>query len=51
MIVPQYWAEGRIREQMGGRQLTMPPFGWLEASWADVQNNAGRRTRGAFAQP
>ena len=37
MIVPKFWAEGRIRERVQGRQVTVRRFGWSDASQADAQ--------------
>lgn len=43
MIVPQYWAEGRIQEHRDGRQITVRRFGWSDLSQEDAQRNADAR--------
>lgn len=48
MIVPQYWAEARIQERRGNRQLTVRRFGWSEHSQDEAQANAEARVRTAF---
>jgi hypothetical protein len=30
MIVPRYWAEGRVQERVAGRQLTVRRYGWWD---------------------
>jgi hypothetical protein len=50
MIVPKFWAEGRIRERVEGRQVTVRRFGWSDASQADAQAMADTRTREALAR-
>ncbi len=50
MIVPQYWAEGRIRERINGKQVTMRRFGWSDTSQADAQSNADQRAREALVR-
>jgi len=32
MIVPQYWAEGRIQHKKDGKQVTVRRFGWADGS-------------------
>jgi hypothetical protein len=48
MIIPDYWAEGRIQERRGGRQITVRRFGWSDDSLAAAQAHADQRTREAF---
>lgn len=48
MIVPQYWAEARIQERRGNKQLTVRRFGWSEHSQEEAQASAEARVRAAF---
>lgn len=48
MIVPRYWAEARVRERSGGRQVTVQRFGWSHASEAKAQANAESRAADAL---
>ena len=48
MIVPHYWAEGRIQEHRDGRQFTVRRFGWSDFSQADAQRNADARAHEAL---
>ena len=48
MIVPDFWAEGRIQERKNGRQLTVRRFGWSDQSQNEAQANADVRVREAF---
>ncbi len=48
MIVPQYWAEGRIQERVAGKQYTVRRYGWSDDSQAAAQAHADERTRAAF---
>ena len=48
MIVPQFWAEGRIRQRINGRQFTVRRFGWSDESEQAAQEHADQRTREAF---
>jgi hypothetical protein len=48
MIVPQFWAEGRIRGRIAGRQVTIRRFGWSDASQAEAQAHAQQRAREAY---
>src|SRR5688572_22085500 len=50
MIVPTFWAEGRIQHQSAGRQVTVRRFGWSDESQADAQANAEARAREALAR-
>lgn len=48
MIVPQFWAEGRIQERHKGRQMTVRRFGWSDHSPAEAQAMADTRARQAM---
>ena len=48
MMVPQYWAEGRIQKRVDGRQVTVRRFGWSDSSQQDAQAKADARTQEAF---
>lgn len=48
MIVPQFWAEGRIQQRIDGRQLTVRRFGWSDDSPVAAQAHADQRTREAL---
>src|SRR5688500_8191871 len=48
MIVPQYWAEGRVQHRAKGRQVTMRRFGWADTSQADAQAHADTRAQEAL---
>ncbi len=48
MIVPQYWAEGRLQQQVDGVPLTVRRFGWSDESPIAAQAHADERTRQAF---
>ncbi|WP_213600553.1 hypothetical protein [Pseudoxanthomonas japonensis] len=48
MIVPQYWAEGRLQHRSKGRQVTVRRFGWSDVSQQEAQAHADARTREAF---
>jgi len=48
MIVPQFWAEGRIHRRVGGRSITVRRFGWSDAGQAEAQAHADARTQEAF---
>ncbi|MNV09657.1 hypothetical protein D3C71_1001570 [compost metagenome] len=48
MIVPQFWAEGRIQERVAGKQLTVRRYGWSDDSPLAAQAHADQRTREAF---
>jgi len=48
MIVPQYWAEGRLQHRSRGRQVTVRRFGWSDVSQQEAQAHADARTREAF---
>jgi len=48
VIVPQFWAEGRIQERVGSQQFTVRRFGWSDDSPLAAQAHADQRTREAF---
>lgn len=48
MIVPRFWAEGRIQQRLADRQLTVRRFGWSDESAQAAQAHADARTREAF---
>lgn len=48
MIVPQYWAEARIRQRVGDRQYTVRRFGWSDESQEAAQASADARAREAL---
>jgi len=48
MIVPRFWAEGRIQERVGGKQVTVRRHGWSDESPVAAQAHADQRTREAF---
>jgi hypothetical protein len=50
MIVPQYWAEGRLQHRDKRRQVTVRRFGWSDVSQADAQANADARVQAALAR-
>jgi hypothetical protein len=50
MIVPQYWAEGRLQHRDQRRQMTVRRFGWSDVSQADAQANADARVLAALAR-
>jgi hypothetical protein len=50
MIVPQYWAEGRLQHRAQERQVTVRRFGWSDVSQADAQANADARAQAALAR-
>lgn len=50
MIVPNYWAEARIREKIGKQQFTVRRFGWSNESQAAAQQMADERAREALAR-
>ncbi|QDT67992.1 hypothetical protein MalM25_09010 [Planctomycetes bacterium MalM25] len=51
MLVPRYWAEGRVhrpRRGRDGRQITVRRWGWSDASQEAAQSHADQRAREAF---
>jgi hypothetical protein len=49
MLVPQFWAEGRVQERTARKQVTVRRFGWSDVSQADAQAMADSRAREALA--
>ena len=43
MIVPTYWAEARVQQRAGDRQVTVRRFGWSDAGQDDAQAMADAR--------
>ena len=50
MLVPKYWAEGRVQHRQKGKQVTIRRYGWSDASQADAQANADARASDALAR-
>lgn len=48
MIIPYYWAEARLQNKSGGKQVTVRRWGWSDASQADAQALAERRAEDAL---
>lgn len=48
MIIPQYWAEGRIQHRNTGKQITVRRFGWSDIGQAEAQAHADQRTEQAL---
>lgn len=48
MIVPKFWAEGRLQERVDGKQVTVRRYGWSDDSPIAAQAHADRRTLDAF---
>lgn len=50
MLVPQYWAEARVQQKVGGRQRTMRRFGWSDVSQQQAQQLADERAQAAMSR-
>lgn len=50
MIVPQHWAEGRVRHRKAGKQITIRRFGWSDESEEAAQRMADARAQEALEQ-
>ena len=50
MIVPEFWAEGRIQRKTAERQITVRRYGWSDISLEDAQHQADQRVREAFGR-
>lgn len=50
MIVPEHWAEARLRHRTGKRQLTLRRFGWSMQSMEDAQAMAEARVAEALTR-
>lgn len=48
MIVPDHWAEARLRRRSQGRQITVRRWGWSMTSVADAQQMADGRAEAAW---
>jgi hypothetical protein len=48
MIVPQFWAEARLRDRAGGRQVTVRRWGWSDESPEAALRHAEARAREAL---
>jgi hypothetical protein len=48
MIIPEYWAEARLRHREGRRQVTVRRFGWSDDSPDAAQAHADVRVREAM---
>jgi hypothetical protein len=50
MIIPQYWAEHRIQEKRGGRQVTVRRWGWSDVGEGEARVMAETRVKEAIAR-
>jgi len=50
MTIPQYWAEARLRQRAGGKQVTLRRFGWSDESQEAAQAHADTRVQQAMAE-
>jgi hypothetical protein len=50
MIVPEYWAEAKVKDTVANAQLTLMRYGWSDVSVADAQSNARARAEEAMAR-
>lgn len=48
MIIPQYWAEAKIKTRIAGRSYTLKRFGWSDQSVAVAQRHAEQRVAEAI---
>jgi hypothetical protein len=48
MIVPHYWAEGRVQQRHLGKQITVRRFGWSDVGELDAQTMADERAQQAM---
>ncbi len=48
MIIPKYWAESRVQQQLGRKQVTIRRFGWSMLSQTEAQHNADARAADAL---
>lgn len=48
MLVPQFWAEGRVQHRQGGKQVTVRRFGWSDTTQAEAQAMADSRAQEAL---
>lgn len=50
MRVPAFWAEGRVRDRVDGRQRTIRRFGWSDLGQDEAQRHADERAAEAMAR-
>lgn len=50
MIVPDFWAEGRVQARYKGRQVTVRRLGWSNASQQEAQSMADDRAQDALTR-
>lgn len=50
MIIPRYWAEGRVQHREAGRQITVRRFGWSNTSQEEAEKLATGRAEAALAR-
>jgi hypothetical protein len=50
MLVPKFWAEGRVQERTAKKQVTVRRFGWSDESQANAQAMADARAHEALAR-
>ncbi|HEY1084178.1 MAG TPA: hypothetical protein VGE29_18075 [Prosthecobacter sp.] len=50
MIVPEFWAEGRVRARVDDHQVTVRRFGWSDVSQEEAQAHADSRAHEALRQ-
>lgn len=49
MIVPEYWAEAKLKKRFKGRQITVRRFGWSDETLEAAQQHADQRAAEAMA--
>lgn len=50
MLVPKFWAEGRVQERTAKKQVTVRRFGWSDESQANAQAMADARAHEALVR-
>lgn len=50
MLIPQFWAEGRVQERTAEKQVTVRRFGWSDESQANAQAMADARAHEALTR-
>lgn len=50
MIVPKFWAEGRVQHREKRKQVTIRRYGWSDTSQAEAQAHADARAAEALAR-
>src|SRR3954471_3589110 len=50
MLIPKFWAEGRVQARTAQKQVTVRRFGWSDESQAAAQAIADARAREALAR-